>query len=852
MNLPAFSQDTRWKVNAHAWAASHELSQALGLPLAAAMVLVGRGLGDPAEARRFIACKADIPDPFLFAHMEGAIAAISSAIDRGGRVVVHGDYDADGITATALMVLGLRDVGLEAEWYLPSRFKEGYGLSRMAVDTIAAAGPALLITVDCGVNYPEEVAFAKESGLEVVVVDHHQPGPVLPDCHLIHEAVGDYPHGTLCGVGLALKVLHALHVRRRGAAPHELPKELQRMLDLVAIGTIADLASLVGENRYYVSEGLKLIAIGQRVGLRALARVSGCTGSTDSSTVAYRLAPRLNAAGRLADPSRPLLLLLTEDEKEAGSLAQELHELNGARQDVERLILEQAVERVDSCGEPPQVIVLAGEEWHEGVVGIVAARLVERYHRPAILLGLREGVAKGSGRSIPKYDIMQGLNACADHLTIYGGHPQAVGLTLEADNVDDFRAAIERHAATVLTSGDLVPTFRSDAVLRGDDINADTAVALASLGPFGSGNPRPRLLLVGADLQQAETTRDGSHLRCTVKMDGVRVRGIGFGMGKTVSSLQTDGCARLVGVQFRVDSWQGSLRPEFLIEHVGAPPDGDAQLLECGQSCSSWRPVWTEEEANAPAAATAARGAGAVALRMPIARDLRDRPGRSSGLAQVLSTGERVVVLGCSLPYMLPEARERLPLADLCPDGLACVARGCGSACDSAADSAGVLVTEWELATRRPALVAGRAHVVAVDPPYRREHVALLERAAAEGANIHLHYGHEERQATAKLLRYLVHPRFAMVCVYRALEGIRAGGEDALDARVFDRAAGLAWDEARVVLGERELRLALEIVQQLGLSQLPAGEAKLEARNIPAYARAEADYEECSRLCQNL
>ncbi len=432
MTLTDLSQNTRWKVNPYSWAASRELANTLGLPLVAAMVLAGRGLSDPREARRFIQGEVDIPDPFLFAHMEGAVAAISEVVDRGGRVVVHGDYDADGITATAVMLLGLRELGLEAEWYLPSRFKEGYGLSRMAVESISAAGPALLITVDCGVNYPDEVALAKASGLDVIVVDHHQPGPVLPDCHLIHEVVGDYPHGTLCGVGLALKVLHGVHMRRRGAAADRLPPELLALLDLVAIGTIADLAALVGENRYYVREGLKLVAIGQRVGLRALAAVSGCTGSTDASTVAYRLAPRLNAAGRLADPSQPLRLLLTEDQAEATTLAQELHELNTARQDVERLILEQAVERVDSCGAPPPVIVLAGEEWHEGVVGIVAARLVERYHRPAILLGIRDGVAKGSGRSIGRYDIMQGLNACAEHLTVYGGHPQAVGLTLEA------------------------------------------------------------------------------------------------------------------------------------------------------------------------------------------------------------------------------------------------------------------------------------------------------------------------------------------------------------------------------------------------------------------------------------
>jgi single-stranded-DNA-specific exonuclease len=858
MKLPAVSEHTTWKVNPYPWAAARHLADVLSLPLVAAMVLAGRGLVDPVEVRKFIDCDAYIPDPFLFAHMEGAVAAISAAIDRGDRVVVHGDYDADGITATAVMVLGLREFGLEADWYLPSRFKEGYGLSRAAVETISSRGPGLLITVDCGVNYPDEVAFARESGLEVVVVDHHQPGPVLPDCHLIHEIAGEYPHGTLCGVGLALKVLHGLHIRRRGAAHDRLPKELESLLDLVAIGTIADLASLTGENRYYVREGLKLIAIGQRVGLRALAGISGCTGSTDSSVVAYRLAPRLNAAGRLADPSPPLRLLLTEDEREATSLALQLHELNSARQDVERHILEAAVECVESAGPPPPVIVLAGNEWHEGVVGIVAARLVERYHRPAILLGMREGVAKGSGRSIARYDIMQGLNACADHLTIYGGHPQAVGLTLDADRVDQFRAAMERHAGALLGPDDLLPTFRSDAVLRGDDLSADTAVALTALGPFGSGNPRPRLLLVGADLQQAESTRDGSHLRCSVRLDGVKARGIGFGMGEAAAALQADGGGKLVGAQLRVDSWQGALRPEFLIEHLDSPLSASRGALECGPGCPSWTNEWKRHDQGP--ATPPWRASPPVGLRSPVARDLRNRPGRTSALAQVVATGEPAVLVGCCLPQMLSEARERIPFADLCEHGLTCIARGCSAGpgtaaalgADDVAERAGVLVTEWDVLVTTPGLAAARAHLIAVDPPYRAEHVALVNRLAGEGMNVHLYYGHEERQTTARLLRYLVHPRFAMVCVYRALEDIRAEGAPAQKADVLARAAEMAWSEARVVLGVRELSRAMEILDQLSFNQLPTGEAKLEARDIPAYAEAEAEYEECSRLCLNL
>ena len=531
--------------------------------------------------------------------------------------------------------------------------------------------------------------------------------------------------------------------------------------------------------------------------------------------------------------------------------------MNGARQDVERHILEEAVECVESSGPLPPVLVLAGKDWHEGVVGIVAARLVERYHRPAILLGMREGVAKGSGRSIAKYDIMQGLNACADHLTIYGGHPQAVGLTLEADRVDEFRSAMERHAGTILGPDDLVPTFRSDAVLRGDDLSADTAVALAALGPFGSGNPRPRLLLVGAELQQAETTRDGSHLRCMVRLDGVKARGIGFGLGKTAAGLRADGSGKLVGAQFRVDSWQGSLRPEFLIEHLGSPLPAAEALPECGPCCPSWA-AHRQDDRGAPSAGSGS--SGPVSLRLPVARDLRGRPGRTSALAQVLATAEPAILVGCCLPQMLPDARAHIPFADLASRGLACVARGCvageggsiSSGLETFADRAGVVLTEWDVLVRATAMTTGRTHLVAVDPPYRREHVELVNDLAEKGVNVHLYYGHDERQATVRLLRYLVHPRFAMVCAYRALEVIRAEGGETCEAAVIARAAALAWDEGRVILEPARLARALEILGRLSSDQLPAGEAKLEARDVPAYAEAEAEYEECSRLCLSL
>ncbi len=831
-----------WKVNAYSWQAAHTLAEALGLPPVVGMVLAGRGLSDPAEARAFLGCAFPPGDPFLFSGMEGAVALLVSAIDEGRRIVVHGDYDADGITATALMLLGLREFGVEAEWYLPSRFEEGYGLSRRAVEAIAAKGPGVLVTVDCGVNYPEEVALARSLGLDTVVVDHHQPGPVLPDCHLIHPVAGRYPHADLCGVGLAFKLMHALHVTRNGAARDVVPEALTPLLDLVAVGTIADLASLRGENRYFVREGLKLIEIGQRLGLRALARVSGCTGAVDSGTVAYRLAPRLNAAGRLADPSPPLRLLLADDEDEATHLAAQLHELNGARQDVERQIFEQAVCQVEALGELPPVLVLAAEEWHEGVVGIVASRMVERYHRPAVLLGIRDGVAKGSGRSISSYDLLSGLADCERYLSVYGGHTQAVGLTLGRDLVDDFRSALQEHAACAIEASDLVPVYVADAVVRGDELDADTAAALATLGPFGSGNPRPRLIVIDAAIRDVETTRTGSHLRCSIVADGMRVRGIGFGMGDLVDELRADPEGRIVGGQLRVDEWRGTLRPEILLERVSSIAEGEGWALECNDSlCESGRRT----------SATVDTGLDAVGQRredfnLAAAHDLRDRHGRTAALAQVLATRQSVLMLTCSIALSMPSLR-RVPAAALTRGEVACAHAG-GCLEGGLPVSAPVVLAEWDLAAESPEIIAGRSHIIALDPPYRSAHTQMMWQWCQQGAVAHLLYGEEERQATEWFLRHLVHPRFAMVCLFRAMQdGAGEGCEQS-----FTRAAMIAREEAQVGLNCARLQRAARILDELGVQHHPLGKAKLDTRSSPTFMAAQMEYEECLRLCRTL
>ncbi len=889
----------RWAVKPYSWAAACRLAETLRLPFAAAVVLAGRGLVDPEQARRFLECAPQIPDPFLFAHMEAAVVAVERALRTGGRVVIHGDYDADGITATATLALGLRQLGLQPECYLPSRFREGYGLSRTAVEEISAGGPGLLITVDCGINYPDEVTLAQERGLEVVVIDHHHPGLRLPECLLVHEAVGSYPRGQLCGVGLALKVLHALYIALRGAPRDRLPEELLTLLDLVAVGTIADLVPLVGENRYYVSEGLKLLSIGSRVGLRALSEVSGCTGAVDSSTVAFRLAPRLNAAGRLADPWPPLHLLLTEDEAEARRLANRLHELNGARQDVERQILQAAIKVLDEQAELPPVIVLAGEEWHEGVVGIVASRLVERYYRPTILLGVRDGVAKGSGRSISQYNLIEGLDACAEFLTVYGGHPQAAGLTLPAERVEDFRRSIVRHAADRLDASALSPRYRADVVLRGEDLTVDTALALASLGPFGLGNPRPRLLLVGAGLPECEQTRSGTHLRLTVELDGVKTPGIAFGMGELAAQLQAKDHRHVVGGQFRTEMWQGTLRTDLLVERVECEESAELCLAE-----PDWR-EW-EQADDGDSGRSQAHPEGAAPLVRnprrcsspfsPASRDLRDRAGCLSALAQVVATGEPTLIVAGSVWWWLPHLGPTVRLCLGSDRRLVVLPHGHWNGTPPACEirPSDVVLTEWEALAGRPELLGGRQHVVVAGPPLRAGHLHIPWPQWEKEAHLHLYYGRVEREMSERLLRYSVHPRFGLVCLYRALQAEReeAGrmsllsegsgcdhhsgpNQDVLSiarpesksttgsgpgsyeppsptAAVLLAAAKLGWKEARVVLRRPQLERAWAILLDAGLERGEARRAKLEPEKVTAYRLAEAEYEECLRLCRSL
>src|SRR5919202_2308893 len=440
---------------------SSTLARELDVSEITASVLVRRGYGDPKEARAFLAGEQPLHDPFLLGDMAVAVERIRAAVADGRRICVHGDYDADGICATVLAVRILRELDAEVEWHLPSRFDEGYGVSAATLERLADEGCGLVLTVDCGITAVSEVAAARARGLEVIVTDHHRPGDELPACPIAATRPSDYPFPDLCGTGVVYKLGQALLGKDS--------PELRRHLDLVAIATIADVVPLVGENRSLAIAGLRALARTQKPGLQELMRHARVDpAAVDAGAVAFRLAPRINAAGRLGHPAEALELLLTNDRDEARRLAERLEELNRDRQAVEDRILRAAVAQVEEWPEPRRRrsgYVLWGQDWHEGVIGIVASRLVERYHRPVVLIAGTDGLWKGSGRSIPSFDLHAALGACAQYLERFGGHRAAAGLSIVPEWIEPFADAFAACAGELLAEDELVPTTIVDAVV---------------------------------------------------------------------------------------------------------------------------------------------------------------------------------------------------------------------------------------------------------------------------------------------------------------------------------------------------------------------------------------------------
>lgn len=496
---------------------SAALSRELGLPPLLARILAARGIAAD-DARQYLGGDLDdLHQPALMRDMPQAVAALRRALEAKEHIRVCGDYDADGVTATALLVRALGALGARVDYYLPHRIEEGYGLNLQAIETAARDGVKLIITVDCGITAHQQLQRARELGIEVIVTDHHEPLASLPPAAAILNPKRrdcPYPFKDLAGVGVAYKLLSALSSDLGLRAGAE-----RAFLDLVAIGTIADVVGLTGENRLLVKHGLAALGQTRKHGISALMRAASISPPVTSYNVAFGLAPRLNAAGRLDHARRAALLLLTTDPAEARQLAQHICALNAERQEEELRTLQSAEEMIRGAVDlrRERLILLSSEEWHPGVVGIVASRLVERYCRPVVLVAIGDGRARGSARSVPGFHICDALVRCSSLLEEFGGHALAAGFSIAPDNLGRLRERLLAQAAQALRPEDLVARVRLDTWAGLPELTTDAVDGIGSLAPFGAGNPRPLVGLRELTVQACDTCgAEGRHLRLTL------------------------------------------------------------------------------------------------------------------------------------------------------------------------------------------------------------------------------------------------------------------------------------------------------------------------------------------------
>jgi single-stranded-DNA-specific exonuclease len=573
----------RWYVAAPDLAGQAVLAATTGLPPLLCQLLSSRGIADAASVRAFLSPSLhDLQDPYLLHGMQAAVARLLLALRQNERVAIYGDYDVDGITGTALFLTFFRELGIEVPYYIPERDAEGYGLNAGAIRRLASDGVRLLITVDCGITAVDEIALARGLGIDTIITDHHQPPDVLPDaCAVLnpHQIACAYPNKHLCGVGVVFKLITALRTALRQAQlfTERLPN-LKRHLDLVTLGTIADVTPLREENRVIVAYGLRELEQTRKPGLQALRKVSGRAGKpVSASEVGFQLAPRLNASGRLGSAAHSVALLIASEPDEAARLAQRLNEVNEQRRLLQQRIETAAHERItQQYGEhPPAAIVLGDPAWHHGVVGIVAARIAETYHRPTFLLQIHGDTARGSGRSIPAFDLYRGLQHCAQWLRQFGGHKYAAGLTMDAAHLPYLQEDLIRFAEDHLTPSDLQPTLRLDAYISLAEVTPALVAQLAAFAPYGAGNPAP--LLGAKDVRLASTMRrlgpQGQHARFRVVQNGTTLDVVAFQQAEHLQALPP--AARLdIAFTPTLNTWGGRSQVELHLRSLRMHGEG--------------------------------------------------------------------------------------------------------------------------------------------------------------------------------------------------------------------------------------------------------------------------------------
>jgi len=516
---------------------AERVSRQAGISKLAAKVFLSRGMNESDVINDFLNPTLEsLHNPFLMKDMDKAADRLIQAIESGERIVIYGDYDVDGITSTSILYDFLRKKQAHVDYYIPDRIEEGYGISKIGIDRIYESGTDLILTVDCGIAAIDEVRYAINKGMDIIITDPHECKDELPEALAVvnpHRSDCNYPFKELAGVGVAFKLLNALCIKM------DCDREYMGYLDLVALGTIADVVPLIGENRVIAKYGIQEIENTSNLGLRTLINCSGLKGKAiNSFGVSFILSPRINAAGRLGDAARAVKLFTTDSEKEAQDISIELNDENRLRQETETDILNQAIDLIEKeiDLEKEKVIVVTGQNWHHGVIGIVASRITERYYRPCIMLSVDDGIAKGSGRSIEGLNLFKALCYCDNLLQKYGGHELAVGLTLEEKNIHDFRKMINQYADEVMDEKDLVPRIKIDAYINKNDINIESVMELEKLAPFGAGNPEPAFVCEALEIGEIYTVGNNKHLKLKLKCQDTSFDAIGFNMSNLVNS----------------------------------------------------------------------------------------------------------------------------------------------------------------------------------------------------------------------------------------------------------------------------------------------------------------------------
>jgi single-stranded-DNA-specific exonuclease len=551
------------------------LAAQLGLRAPTGRVLWSRGHKDAAAAEKFLAPKLDqLPNPFELKAIEPAVERLIKALREREKICVYGDYDVDGVTSTVLLVSTLRKLGGVVDYYVPHRLIEGYGLNSEAMRKLAQRGTRLVVSADCGVTAVAEVDAAARLGLDVVVIDHHTASQDLPRAVAIlnpHQPGCTFPGRELAAVGVAFHLLLALRrrLREQGFFANRAEPNLREALDLVALGTIADVVPLTGANRVLVTFGLRELSKAERPGIAALKKVAQLDGPVTAGDVGFKLGPRINAAGRLDDAAVGVKLLLTEDHVEARKLAEELDRANAERQDLQGRIVVEAMERAAQLGPPEErrTLVVWAPGWHVGVVGIVASRLVDRFHRPALVLAEEGGVAKGSGRSVEGFHLYDALARCSSHLSRFGGHKHAAGVQLPTSGLKAFSDALEAEARSTLDPAQLTPRVRIDSYLEASDVGPELAHELQRLSPFGAGNPEPVFMCKALQASEVRLLPDKrgagpGHLKLSLT-NGLEA--IGFGLGAMTLAQATPFDAAF---QLSIDKWRDVERVQLKLKDL--------------------------------------------------------------------------------------------------------------------------------------------------------------------------------------------------------------------------------------------------------------------------------------------